>query len=324
MRNRGQLLDLLLAVLASFAMYNLGLGYLIFTFPLLVLSKRTSREKTDTACVAVLVLVLLKQLYTYRESLSDALTSALIGINLFVPLSLILGALVWVNTAKVKLFNRILLMCAPSFLVFFGLELWFTIKPELALRVMEEYRGQYLDMVKALTGETNETSDAVFQIFMYGILGAIVSLTSLVNISNAFLSSMAGKSYLDEEKDKVIMNFQVPGNFVYPFLILWACMLFFNFFEVKASILLLVMNLAFFTLVIYGMQGFAIVYFNLKKRFEKLRVMRLFFLVTLLMLLFVGANLILWIGLPLLGVLENWITLRKRKQGVYTNEDHSL
>ncbi|MCR5731456.1 MAG: hypothetical protein K6G51_00730 [Sphaerochaetaceae bacterium] len=324
MRIRGQYLDSLLAVLASFAMYNLGLGYLVFTFPLLVLSKRTSRELTDTACVAVMVLVLLKLLYTYRDSLSDALTFALIGVNLFVPLSLILGALVWVNTNGKALFDRILLMCVPSFLVFFGLEVWFVMDQNLALRVMEEYRGHYLEMVKALSGEISETSETVFKLFMYGTLGSVVALSSLVSISNAFLASISARYFYDDEKDKRIMFFRIPSWFIYPFLGLWACILSFNFVEVPASVLVAVMNLALFTMVIYGLQGFAIVYFNLKKRYENLRVIRLFLLMSLLMLLFVGANLILWIGLPLLGVLENWIPLRKRKQGVYTNEDHSL
>ncbi len=323
MSNRGQYLDVLLAVVVSFAMSNLGVGALVFTLPLLVLSKRTSRLGTDTACVAVLVLVLLKLVYTLRSGMTDALTLGLVGVNAFVPLSLILGALVWVNTSDRPLFERILSMCVPPFVVFFLLEFWFTMNQEAALEVMDDYRKVYLNLVSALTGEEGEGSDLVFQVFMYGVLGCIVAFTSLLNIANAFIASASGR-FVDERKDMGIMYFRIPGWFVYPFLGLWACVLAFHFVDVPVQLLLAIMNLAMMASAIYGLQGFSIVYFNLKKRLENLRAIRLFFVFAILMFFFVGANLILWFGLPLLGVLENWIVLRKRKQGVYTNEDHSL
>lgn len=323
MSDRGQNLDVILAVVISFVMSNLGVGALVFTLPLLVLAKRTSRLKTDTACVAVLVLVLLKLVFTLRSGLTEALTLGLLGVNLFVPLSLILGALVWVNTTSEPLFKRILLMCAPPFVVFFGLEVWFTLNHEVALSVMEDYRNLYKELLLTLTGEEAESTDFIFHLFMYSILGCVAAFACLLNIANAFVASVSGRIY-DWTKDERIMYFRIPGWFIYPFLGLWACVLAFNFVDVPVQLLIAVLNLAITSMFIYGMQGFAIVYFNLKKRMENLRSIRLFFVFAFLMFFFVGANLILWFGLPLLGVLENWIALRKRKQGVYTNEDHSL
>lgn len=323
MSDRGQYLDVILAVVISFVMSNLGVGALVFTLPLLVLAKRTSRLKTDTACVAVLVLVLLKLVFTMRSVVPDALTLGLVGVNLFVPLSLILGALVWVNTTSEPLFRRILLMCVPPFVVFFLLEIWFSLDQEVALGVMEDYRNLYRELIGSLAGDSAERSDLVFQVFMYGILGCVVAFTCLLNIANAFVASVSGRIY-DPAKDERIMYFRVPAWFIYPFLLLWAVVLAIGFVDVPVQLVISVLNLAVMSLMIYGMQGFAIVYFNLRRRMENLRSIRLFFVFAFLLFFFVGANLILWFGLPLVGVLENWVELRKRKQGVYKNEDHSL
>jgi uncharacterized protein YybS (DUF2232 family) len=82
-------------------------------------------------------------------------------------------------------------------------------------------------------------------------------------------------------------------------------------------------NLALVTALVYGIQGFAILVFRARKGNPYFMVNRLAGLVAFLALI-PGFNLVVIIGLPLLGVLETWIVFRKpNKENSYENHFES-
>ena len=82
-----------------------------------------------------------------------------------------------------------------------------------------------------------------------------------------------------------------------------------------------VVAFAICTILVYFLQGFAIVDYRLWRRGGRMTSFRLAGWLLLILILVQVLNAILVFGLALLGVLENWINLRKPEE--FSDEDHS-
>ena len=94
---KGDVLRVAANVVIAFILHELPIGSLFFTLPLLMLDKRYPKKITDTACVAALVLVLGRNILYNLDILNQSLTWVFIMVNMFIPLSLVLCAVVCVN-----------------------------------------------------------------------------------------------------------------------------------------------------------------------------------------------------------------------------------
>lgn len=319
---KGKYRDPVLMAAASFILYLIPIGNLFFVFPLLLLSKRYPKRTTDTACVAVLVLVLSRMLWLYRASLGDALTWAFIAVSLFVPASLISGAVIWVHRKRNELVWDLLLTIVPSLVMFFAIEVWFLLSPETAGAVYSSFESVYA----AVVGDIFSSMGASFSDVFYILLILVLSLTAgsiLLNLALIIFFFEAGAHHYSADFDLRTSLFRVPEGFIYAFLGLWALMLLKRFVTFPPSVSLIVNNLAVVSAVVYAMQGYAIVYFNLRKRGMRMRSTRFFGLVFMIMLLLPGVNVLLTFALPILGVCENWVVLRKLEEGVFKDENYS-
>ena len=297
-------------VAASFLLYIIPIGSFLFIFPLLLLSKRYPKRTTDTACVAVLVLVLARMLWLYRSSLSDDLTWAFIVVSLFVPVSLILGACIWVHRKRENVVLDLLMTTIPSLVMFFAIEVWFVLAPSLANAVYASFESVYSDLVGELFSSLGVTFSTLFSLLSMMVLSITVASVFL-NLVLVLFFYEAGSHHFSEDFDNKVATFKVGENFIYCFLLLWVLMLLKAFIAFPVSLTLAINNLALLATVFYAMQGYAIIYFNLRKRGMRFRSTRFFGLVLIIMLLLPGVNILLTFILPLIGVIENWVVLRK-------------
>ncbi len=313
----GKKYEVIVMIVISFVLSLLPVGDIVFTFPLLMLSKRYPKKTTDTACVAVMVLVMLRTLWTNREVLSEPLTWVFSLVSLFIPFSLILGALVYVNAKRGMPVRSILYSSVPAFAMFFAIGIIFTLAPDLAAGVYNSYKAPVTQMLDELFGSLGIDSSVLFAATTSVILSTVIALVTVVNAVIFFLYEAADCRF-SESFDIKISHLAVPSSFVYAFLGLWALMLVKYFVDLPTLPALLINNAAFVCTALYAAQGFAIIYFNLRKRGVRMRATRVFGFFVIIMLLLPGLNFIILLALPILGVLETWITLRKNEEeGVF-------
>jgi len=107
--------------------------------------------------------------------------------------------------------------------------------------------------------------------------------------------------------ESVVGNVHLNEKLIWGFLLGWSGVLL-SLLRPLGSVGIVFWNIALLCTVLYGMQGVDILRFYIKK-VERLRVV---ILVTILLFLFIpGLNILIMVGVPLLGVSEIWIQYRR-------------
>ena len=302
--------DIILLTVLSFILSCFSVGSLVFTFPLLLLSKRYPKKITDTACVAVMVLAAGKQLYTSRDVLMNSLTYFFVGNNLFIPFALILGAMVWMHTKGEDVVKRLIYTIVPTLVLFILFAVVYTISPQSAEGVLSTYREIFVALFSEIFQLSNEALNTMFDMVLEMMLSLVIPLV-FINIVVVHYLYEASKNGNDVNFDKKIINFSLPYSFIYAFLGLWTIMLLKRFVSIPMSVNVIVNNLALLVTLFYGMQGFSIILYNLRRKGITLSGTRMMGFLILSMILLPGINAILVLALVGVGVVNTWIELRK-------------
>ena len=117
-----------------------------------------------------------------------------------------------------------------------------------------------------------------------------------------------------------VMSAVFPGLDVGFFIASWALVLLLRFVSVPLLLEIAALNLATVWAVIYAIEGFSVIFAHIRKRWEHVRSMTVLILLIVIGLFVPGINLIVLIGLPLLGVFETFFDLKRIGAG---NEDYS-
>jgi len=243
-------------------------------------------------------------------------------VSLFIPVSLILGAAVWVNSEKKGAARRLMFSMAPSITMFFAIGLFFVLNPSMGNEVLSSFKAAYSPLFSELLGLSLDMTDVIFSVMVELTLSLALCFV-LINFAVVVFLYEAASNRYNEEFDRKVSLFHLPENLVFAFLACWALVLVKRFVSFPLPFSLIVNNACFVITAFYAFQGFAIAYFNIRKRKATLRATRFFGVLFLFTLLLPGVNIIICLALPLLGVAENWIRLRKREEGVFKNENYS-
>lgn len=302
--------DIILLTVLSFILSCFSVGSLVFTFPLLLLSKRYPKKVTDTACVAVMVLAAGKQLFTSKDVLMNSLTYFFVGNNLFIPFALILGAMVWMHTKGEDVVKRLIYTIVPTLVLFVLFAVIYTILPQSAEGVLSTYREIFVTLFSEIFQLSNEALNTMFDMVLEMMLSLVIPLV-FINIVVVHYLFEASKNGNDVNFDKKIINFSLPYYFIYTFLGLWTIMLLKRFVSIPMSVNVIVNNLALLVTLFYGMQGFSIILYNLRRKGSTLSGTRMMAFLILSMVLLPGINAVLVLALIGVGVVNTWIELRK-------------
>ena len=318
---KGDLIRVGLSVICAFILHEIPVGSMFFVLPLLMLDKRYPKKITDTACVAALVLVLLRNILFSMDILNQSLTWVFIMVNMFIPLSLVLCAVVWVNKDDAEsIFLRMVYSFIPAVILFAAYGIFFAVFSDMASVVA----AGYTEMINAILAPLFASAGVDTDIFAFLVMLTIVSMLLPFLFMNLY-----GIVYIyeaithpgSEEFERKVMNFRIPDFFIYIFLGLWALVLLFYFVAVPQWVSVPVLGFAVVSMLLYFVQGFAIACYNVRMRKPDMTSFRLASWLMLILIIFQVVNLILVLGLSFAGVLENWVNLRKRKE--FSNEDYS-
>ena len=318
---KGDVLRVAANVIIAFVVHELPIGSLFFALPLLMLDKRYPKKITDTACVAALVLVLGRNILYNLDILNQSLTWVFIMVNMFIPLSLVLCAVVWVNKDDAEsIFLRMVYSFIPAVILFAVYGIFFAVFSEQAGIVGAAYTEMISAMLAPLFSAAGIDTGVLAYLVMLTILSLLLPFLFMNHFGIVYIYEAASHPE-SGEFEKRVMNFRIPEFFIYIFLSLWALVLLFYFVAVPQWISIPVLGLAVVSMLFYFVQGFAIADYNIRIRKPGMTSFRLASWLLLVIIIFQVVNLILVLGLSLAGVLENWVNLRKRKE--FSDEDYS-
>lgn len=298
------------AVVVSFFFFYLGFGEFIFVFPLLLLS---TRFKKKVSALAILVEAFIVVFYTYLNRAEVELSLLLMLFELYIPLSLLAAGMTWLISEGKRIGIRLLLALLPSILFFIILYVFLEQEPALldsflilAEDVFEALLSPFINfgaMDGTLVSFTIET-------ILLVIASLIIPLVLCFVCATCFSFESVLHSRESDWEDRVA-RLELDGRAIWIFLALWVLVLLFRFISVPTIAVVALFNVTLSYTILYAVQGFSVLYYNLRKKGRKLKSYTLFLILLAIALFIPGINFIIVLGLPLIGVLETFIELRR-------------
>ena len=314
--------DLAITVVLSVVCSQVGFLVLLYTVPLYTLFFRKGSRDLLIGAGSVLVILLVLTVWTTRSVVDADLRGAFVVVEMIIPILLMLGMFFVIDIIPVlsglRRLYRLLIATAAAVLVF--------IPVFRLLQQNEVFIEAVSSQINAIAGMLFGEGSATFEgevVKSYlgeeGILGYMKSfytksaagiffLVMLINarVAELILSRMQRKSPMQ------LTDFSLPETLLWPILLTAVGMLV-EIFELVSlgPVSPVFWNVGLILLFVYGLQGLGIIR-SLLSRFRLPNSFRLMIeMMLILMLAIPGINYIVIIGLPVLGISETWINLRK-------------
>ncbi|MCF0238622.1 MAG: hypothetical protein HUK24_08480 [Sphaerochaetaceae bacterium] len=301
-KNRNEVVTLLFAIGAGVIISRFSFGTLLFTLPVLFVSSKV--EKKGLCEIALLLLALvffaieLVNYYPIREEMVFGLEIY----SWFFPFFILIGSGIWIwYRESTSMLRKLFVACLPVLLGGIAMGLWMS--SSYGVEVVQ-YLCEIMDTVLSSLG----FSDTAFvqiaigaMTSMFGYIGMIFTAFPLI------LLEVATKSHDSQWQEDFAYN-KLPNPFFYVFIGLWVLVLLYALIGLPLWIGIISINGAVGVSLLYGFQGVSILVALLRRKtFVKANSV---LLLVLLMCLLPGLNIAIFITLPILGVLENWINFR--------------
>lgn len=311
-----------MAVVLSVVCSQVGFLILLFTVPLYTLYYRKGSKDLLISAGSVIFILLVLSVWKTRSVIDADLRGALVIIEMMIPVLLMLGMFFIIDIipgiSGLRRLYRLFIATAAMVLVF--------IPVFMILQQNEVFTEAVGSQINAIAGvffgegaDTYESEVVKTYLGEEGMLGYMKSFYMRAAAAMFFLilliSARTSEVILFRMQRRnalSLMDFRVPENLLWPTLLAAVGMLV-EIFELAdlgfASPV--IWNTGLILLFVYGLQGLGIIR-SLMGKFKLpngLRLMVEIFLI--LMLLMPGINYVVIIGLPVLGISETWINLRK-------------
>ncbi len=298
------------AVVVSFFFFYLGFGEFIFVFPLLLLS---TRFKKKVSALAILVEAFIVVFYTYLNRAEGELSLLLMLFELYIPLSLLAAGMTWLISEGKRIGIRLLLALLPSILFFIILYVFLEQEPALLdsfLILAEDVFEALLSPFINFGAMDGTLVSFIIETILLVIASLIIPLVLCFVCATCFSFESVLHSRESDWEDRVA-RLELDGRAIWIFLALWVLVLLFRFISVPTIAVVALFNVTLSYTILYAVQGFSVLYYNMRKKGRKLKSYTLFLILLAIALFIPGINFIIVLGLPLIGVLETFIELRR-------------
>ncbi len=300
------------------AFYQFQTTILIFVIPLVVLFKRQGYRVGISGTAGIFLGILLVKLIRGGAS-GGILREDLLILDLTYPVTFLLGVAITEGPffQKIPPYGRIGIVTVIGGILGIPLiryvwtdpmfEAYLKAQIEAMLRAMVEGKTS-IDLGTMGTVSTREIL-RLSKVLFANTYAAGYFLTFLFNWVVGSRIGLRSRGIYPVET--VVGTVHLPDKLIWGFLLGWFGVLV-TWIRPLGWVSILFWNSALLCTVLYGMQGVDILRYYLKK-LERLRVVILFMI--LLFLFIPGLNILIMVGVPLLGVSELWIQYRRSVEG---------
>lgn len=302
--------DILVSVVAGYILNSISLLSFLVAFPILMLSRRYKCKEALISASLLFLLIVATSLFQVGgiELNSFQLCTFLLG--LFIPFSLLAGAVIWVKTKGEGVLVRYAKALLPACVSFIGFVIWFSVDKTMLSQVVDSYNSIISSIWGDLLLELGIDAELFSKVVALVFHSVVLPLTASIIGVTSFVSS-ASIRVADPEFDCEVANFAVGEKAIWPFLVSWTMVLLSRFITYPTALSVIVVNVAMISTLIYIFVGYCILFYYHKKNKENAKAINLFFLIVGLIMLLPGMNIALVFILSILGILETWFTLRK-------------
>ncbi len=302
--------DVIISVIASFILYYLGFGEIIFVFPLLLVSSHYGKAASGISIALELALVIL---YSCLMMGDGDLGLALMLMNLFIPCSLLAAGAVWLVTERQRIGARLILAVIPSALLFAALGFYLGQDRALFGEVFAFYKdvfGAVLSPFINIESLGEEVWNATCYVLFSFVLSILIPVVLCFICATCFTFESVVHSRESDWEDRV-GRLELDGRLIWIFLALWLAVLLSRFISIGIVMLIVLFNAAISLTIVYAVQGFSVLYYRMRKKGRRIKSYTLFLILLAIGLFAPGINFIVVLGLPLLGILETFIEFRR-------------
>ncbi|MDD4082794.1 MAG: hypothetical protein WC162_01045 [Sphaerochaetaceae bacterium] len=298
-------------IILSIGLSRLPIGNLFFVVPLLLLAPRC-RTKSQAYLSFVFVFGVISILaITDVSAVADTdLRLSLAVVTSCIPVILLGTGMLWVygKDKGIEDFLNYFINCFFVLLISLAVVLFFYLNPTR----FEALKQGYSEML-TFVGIDSLVPGIDIKVLMdtivkYGMLVFFAFAMGIVGL-NLFMSEIL-RNKRNEAWKKKISLIKFPQDAIWGFLGLSSLLLVSIFVDYPRLLDIILVNCWAFMVMMYALQGFSIYVFRIKKRIGEVDVFRLL-VNQLIFLMIPGLNIVVLIMFPLLGILENWIVLRK-------------
>ncbi len=298
--------------LLSALFYQLGFVLFLFLVPLQVLFERKGERPFLVASIAAWTAITLVRLFELRRMEALAGLGALSGIDIAVPAVFLFG--LWVMNSRhpqlpSTLYRLLLSMLVCVVVLVPGALVLLSHEGARGL-VTEQFRMVYDSIVSAGGGVAVITFEEFLSMSGNFLASSFAFMYLVVLSSNWVLGKVIGSGAERALALRALLRFQVPLQLTWPALFSWAGMLF-SLLLPLGPLRFVVWNAGLTALLLYGVQGIAIIRHGFEKRNLSRGARTLFVGAMVLSLMIPGFNILVLIGVPLLGISELWINYHR-------------
>jgi len=305
--DRTALRNLILGVLLGVILSRFSLGSIFMTVPVLLVCPRIRKAWIRIASFAALLLAVAAWTLIENRQILGTEYWPVVLVSLYLPVSGIVGAAVWTIGADYSRssIRKFFWACIPVFVLGLALSMYFAtdaskpIRTALAEGILYYFPSDYLNV------DISSVLYAVVDMMMlfFAPLGVLMLtfpiVTADVNVNR-----------YNEEWQYDFANMKLPDPYVWVFFASWAAsLLCYILSGVPLWVMAVCWNVALTMSVLYLVVGVSILVAFARRRTAAVTVGRLVILVVLVCFIPV-VNLIVILGLVLLGVLETWFRFR--------------
>ncbi len=310
------------SIFFSFVLSRIPIGNFLFAIPLIIGTSRIAKlREVILSFVSVLVLTVVISAWEAFDANTDVFSVGMFVFTIFFPVALGTASAIWCMTRFTDLGKkfRFFICGAVASVMAAAFRLVITQENVVSSNLKETLKSGYEVLFANGFGLS---SDAFIEMSIWLFKFVLVPMILVLSgFSIVIAESMVHK--FDWAWQDSVGKWSIPNDFVWVFLISFFAAIIATVLHLPEIVNVVLWNLALVTALVYGIQGFAILVFRARKGNPYFMVNRLAGLVAFLALI-PGFNLVVIIGLPLLGVLETWIVFRKpNKENSYENHFES-
>ncbi len=280
--------------------------------PLLLFS--IGHRKKDTLMVFLLYTGVLIIHSLYEMKGSDYYLFMVL-LDLYIPLSLSAAGMIWTRTGGKRIERRLVLSSLPALAMVLFAAVVFCTDRALFEAVYNGYRDAFVPVIDELFARMGKSVDS--GMFFLVIITAASSIMLPLVVGAVCVTLFVYSSVLHSKEsdwNERVLSIEFSEDFVWLLIVFLAVFLFSRFVSVPAVVFILSMSLLMSTLVIYSVQGFSVVFSWVRCVMPEAKCTALFAFLAAVGLFIPGLNIFVLAGVPLIGVLENFFNLKKRKK----------
>ena len=304
--------DVLITAALSFVMCVSSFFSLFLSLPLLGFSARHSRRNTALVFIIDLVIFTFHAMYEMNGSLYYPL---MVLMDLYIPLSLSAAGMIWTLTKGRKVDLRLFAASLPAFLVILIVAVVFCTDGALFEAVYNGYRDAFVPVIEELFDSLGVSVDSEM-FFRVLITAASVVMLPLVTGAGC-VSFFIHESVMHSREggwNEKLEGMEFSQSLVWLLIVSLFLFLLSRFVSVPDVVFILSMSVLTSLLIIYGVEGYTVLFSWIRRGIPSIRSTTLFVILLLSALFIPGLNLVVLIVVPVLGILENFFDLKKRKE----------